>query len=47
MSQILKELDLEFKLWLPISTTGSSEGPGEVVEAQTVIKMLPNVSGKK
>ena len=41
---LFKKLDLEFKMCLQTSTTGSSEGPGEVVEAQTVFKMLPNCS---
>ena len=29
---------------LQTSATGSSGGPGKVVEAQTVFKMLPNCS---
>ena len=37
-------MDLEFKVCLLTSTTGSSEGPGEAMEAQTVIKMLPTCS---
>ena len=37
-------MDLEFKMCLMTSVTGSSEGPGEAMEAQTVIKMLPTCS---
>ena len=37
-SYFAEKLDLEFKMCLPTS----SEGPIEVVEAQTVMKMLPN-----
>ena len=48
MSQILLfcflKMDLEFKVCLLTSATGSSEGPGEAMEAQTVIKMLPTCS---
>ena len=44
LSFCLKKQDLEFKMCLPTSATGSSECPGEVTEAQTVIKMVPNCS---
>ena len=29
---------------LPTSTTASSEGPGDVMEAQTAVKTLPDCS---
>ena len=45
MSLILfKKLDFEFKMGLPMSTTGPSKDLGELLEAQTFIKMLPDCS---
>ena len=48
MSQILlfclKNRDLVFKMSLLTYATGSSDCPGEVLDAQTVIKILPDCS---
>ena len=41
---LFKKLDLEFKMDLPMSTTGPSKDLGELLEAQTFIKMLPDCS---
>ena len=41
-SYFVQKLDLEFKMCLLTSATGSSGGPGKVVEADTFIKMLTN-----
>ena len=41
---LFKKLDLEFKMCLPTSASGTLEGPEEVLETQIVIKMLPECS---
>ena len=42
--QCLGYWDLEFKMSLLTSVTGSSDGPGEILDALTVIKMLQDFS---